>query len=94
MSDDCTVIVQNIHTVQTFSKLFHAPVTINGRAQLPGLLDTGSMACTISEEAEQRLLSDSILSQQQELPQRIILVGCGGVQVSPKCMYDMELCMG
>ena len=94
MSDDCTVIVQNIHTVQTFSKLFHAPVTINGRAQLPGLLDTGSMACTISEEAEQRLLSDSILSQQQELPQRIILVGCGGVQVSSKCMYDMELCMG
>ena len=91
MSDNCTVIVQNIHKVETFSELFHAPVTVNGCAQLQGLLDTGSMACTISEEAEQRLPSDSVLNQQQELPQRIILVGCGGVQVSPKCMYDMEL---
>ena len=51
------------------------------------------MACTISEEAEQRLLSDSVLTEHQKLPQRIILVGCGGVQVSPKCMYGtyMEL---
>ena len=47
MSDDCTVNVQNVHTVET-SELFHAPVTVNGRTQLQGLLDTGSMACTIS----------------------------------------------
>ena len=66
-------------------------MTVNGRAQLQGLLDTGSMACTISEEAEQRLLSDSVLTQQQELPQHIILVGCGGVQVSLQRLYDMEL---
>ena len=88
MSDDCTVVVQNIHTVETFSKLFHAPVTVNRRTQLQGLLDTGSMACSISEEAEQRLLSDSVLTQQQELPQHIILVGCGGVQMEctvPAC---------
>lgn len=49
------------------------------------------MACTISEEAEQRLLLDSVLSQRQEPAQRIILVVCGGVQVSPKCIYDLEL---
>ena len=91
MSDDCTVVVQNIHTVETFSELFHAPVTVNGRAQLQGFLDTGAMACMTSEEAEQRLLSDSVLTQPQELPQRIILVGCGGVQVSLQCLYDMEL---
>lgn len=84
MSDDCTVIIQNIHRVEPFDKLFHAPVMISGSAQLQGLLDTGSMACTISEEAEQRFLSENILIQQQELMQRIVLVGCGGLQVSPK----------
>lgn len=30
MSDNCTVIVQNIHKVEAFSELFHAPVTVNG----------------------------------------------------------------
>lgn len=91
MPDDCTVIVQNIHRVEAFGELFHAPVAVNGSVQLQGLLDSGSMACTISEVAEQRLLSENILTQQQETTQHIVLVGCGGVQVSPKCMYDMEL---
>lgn len=91
MPDDCTVIIQNIHRVEAFGELFHAPVTINGSVQLKGLLDSGSMACTISEVEEQRLLSENILTEQQEMTQRIVLVGCGGVKVSPKCMYDMEL---
>ncbi|KAI3368288.1 hypothetical protein L3Q82_008000 [Scortum barcoo] len=91
MTDDCTVIVQNIHRIEAFGELFHAPVIVNGSVQLQGLLDSGSMACTISEVAEQRLLSENILTQQQELTQRVVLVSCGGVQVSPKCMYDMEM---
>ncbi|XP_041654997.1 uncharacterized protein LOC121517360 [Cheilinus undulatus] len=49
------------------------------------------MACTMSEVAEQKLLSESVLTQTQELKERIVLVGCGGLQVSPKCMYDIEL---
>ena len=91
MPDNCKVIVQNTQTVEPFGELFHAPVMINGAAELRGLLDTGSMACTISEEAERRLVSENILTQLQEPAERIILVGCGGVQVSPKGMYDMEL---
>lgn len=91
MPDNCKVIVQNIQTVEPYGELFHAPVMINSSAQLKGLLDMGSLACTISEEAEQRLISENVLTQQQEPTERIILVGCGGVQVSPKGMYDMEL---
>lgn len=91
MPEYSTVIVQNIHKIEPFGELSHAPVTINGSVQLQGLFDSGSMACTISKVGEQRLLSENIRTQQHELTQRIILVGCGGVQVSPKCMYDMEL---
>lgn len=61
---DTTVIVQNIHRVEAFGELFHTSVTINGSVQLQGLLDSGSMACTISEVAEQRLLSENTLTQQ------------------------------
>lgn len=61
--DDCTVIVQNIHRIEAFG----APVTVNGSVRLQGLLDSGSMACTISEMAEQIFLSENILTQQQEM---------------------------
>lgn len=91
MPEDCSVIIQDIHKVEPFGKLFHAPVTVSGSAQLQGLLDTGSMYCTISEEAKQRLLLKNIVTQPQELTQHIILVGCGGQRVSPKCMYVMKL---
>lgn len=61
--EDCTVVIQNIHRVEPFGELFQAPVTVNGSAELQGLLDSGSMACTINEAAEQRLLSEKILTQ-------------------------------
>lgn len=86
MPDNCKVIVQNMFQLSEY-----ALVMIKGSAQLQGLLDSGSMACMISEEAERRLMSENILTQQQEPAQCITLVGCGGVQVSHKSTYDMEL---
>lgn len=93
--EDCTVIIQNIHRVEPLRELFHAPVTISGFTQLQGLLDSGPMACTINEKAEQRLLSENILTQWLELTQRIILVDCGGLQVRPNGMMRWNwVCMG
>lgn len=57
MPDGCIVAVQNICRVKPYGELFHAPV-ISGSAQLQGLLDTGSMVCTTSKEAEQRLIRE------------------------------------
>lgn len=77
---------------QRFGELFHASLTVNGSAQLLGLLDSGSMACTINEVTEQRLLSENILTQ-QELTQRIILISSlsSSSLVTPKCMHEMEM---
>lgn len=47
-----SVIAQNVHVVETFDELFYPPVSVNNKFVIKGMLDTGSMACTFSEEAE------------------------------------------
>lgn len=42
--------MQNALKMHPFTELFHATVTLNGLLQLRAMLDTGSMACTVSEE--------------------------------------------
>ena len=42
------------------------------------MLDSGLMACTFSEEAEQKMLEENILSEPKPMTQEIVLVGCGG----------------
>ncbi|KAI4812430.1 hypothetical protein KUCAC02_023818 [Chaenocephalus aceratus] len=55
------------------------------------MLDSGSMACTLSEQAEQKMLSENILSESIPLTQEIVLIGCGGTLSKPKCMYEVEM---
>lgn len=53
--------------------------------------DSGSMACTLSEQAEQKMLSENVLSEPSPLSQEVVLVGCGGTLTKPKCMYEVEM---
>jgi hypothetical protein len=71
--------------------LFDAPVTVNNQFQLKGMLDTGSMACTLSEAAEQRMLAESISLEKKPLLEPVILVDVGGKTAQPKCMYEVDL---
>ncbi|KAK0141105.1 hypothetical protein N1851_021907 [Merluccius polli] len=59
--------------------------------QMQGMLDSGSMACTFSGEAEERMLSEKVLSGPRPMTQEVVLVGCGGKLTKPKCMYEVEL---
>lgn len=72
------VIVQNSQRVGPFDELFYTPVSINNTFQVQGMLDSGSMACTLSEQAKLNMLSENILSEPILLTQEIVLVGCGG----------------
>lgn len=56
------VIVQNTQKVDPFDKLFYTPTSINNTFQVQGMLDSGSMACTLSEQAELKMLNENILS--------------------------------
>uniref|UniRef100_A0A3B1IUQ7 Gypsy retrotransposon integrase-like protein 1 n=1 Tax=Astyanax mexicanus TaxID=7994 RepID=A0A3B1IUQ7_ASTMX len=91
LPSNCRVIAQNLQMIEPFSELYHAPVTINDLYQLKGMLDSGSMACTLSEDAEGKLLKENVISEKGQLTERVILVGCGGQQVQPKCMYEVKL---
>ncbi len=85
------VIAQNTQTLEVFDELFYAPVYVNDRFQMMGMLDSGSMACTFSEAVECRMLSEDVLPKPTPLTQEIMLIGCGGKITKPKCMYEVEL---
>lgn len=56
-----------------------------------GMLDTGSMSCTFSLEAEQKLLAENVDLDKKPLPENIVLVGVGGKMVQPKCLYKVRI---
>lgn len=49
------------------------------------------MACKMNEEAEEKLQSVGLCSESSTLDTDVVLVGCGGVQVKPKCIYQLEI---
>lgn len=91
LPEDKTVLYVGSQRVDGASELFYAPVIVCGQYTLKGLLDSGSMSCTLSEEGESKLQADGILSHPQAIPSNVVLVGCGGLTIQPKCMYDLEI---
>ena len=83
-TSDQVVLFQNITK-------FYTDVLVNVEVVLRALLDSGSMTCTISEAAEQRLQNAVLSPELKEVKTGITLVGCGGVHVQPKCMYQLKM---
>lgn len=55
-----------------------------------GILNSGSMACIMSETAEDKFLDAGELKKENESNFDIVLTGCGGSQVKPKSAYDCD----
>lgn len=66
--------------IKAFSELFYSLVLVNHSVQLKGMLDSGSMACSISEHTVEKLSSAGVLPERQHLEENIVLIGCGGLQ--------------
>lgn len=90
-SEDKTVILVGSQRVEGASELFYAPVSINDQTSLRGMLDSGSMSCTLSEVAEAKLKAAGVALTPQPVPERVVLVGCGGLITQPKCNYEMNI---
>ncbi|XP_062852675.1 retrovirus-related Pol polyprotein from transposon 297 [Trichomycterus rosablanca] len=86
-----TIVFQNVMNIEKADSLFYADVLVNDKVLLQAVLDSGSMACTMSEEAEQELLKATVVPELGETPTDITLVGCGGVKVQPKCIYQLKM---
>lgn len=85
------IVVQAAQKVEAFSELFYASVLVNHSVQLRGMLDTGSMACSISEHAVERLSSAGVLPERHRLEENIVLIGCGGLQTQPEGFFDLGM---
>lgn len=57
----CVIYAQNMQTIKAFDELFYTSVILNGQFHMRGMLDTGSMSCTLSETAEQKLLAENVV---------------------------------
>ncbi|KAJ7992883.1 hypothetical protein DPEC_G00266690 [Dallia pectoralis] len=77
--------------IEAFSELFYANALVNHSVQLKGMLDSGSMACSISEHAVEKLNSAGVLPEKQHPEENIVLVGCGGLQTRPEGFYDLDI---
>ncbi len=90
-SEDVQVILQNSQRIELFSELFYAPVIVNKTFQVKGMLDSSSMACTVNEETESRMFEENVITKDKQLSEQVVLIGCGGHQTHPKCMYEVEI---
>ncbi len=88
---DNTVVVVGSHRVEVASDLFYTPVSVGGQATLRGMLDSGSMSCTLSVEGESKLKVTGVLLNPQPVPEKVVLVGCGGFTTQPSCIYELAL---
>uniref|UniRef100_A0A3B3HTT0 Gypsy retrotransposon integrase-like protein 1 n=1 Tax=Oryzias latipes TaxID=8090 RepID=A0A3B3HTT0_ORYLA len=86
-----TVLFQNIARLGKADSLFYTNVQVEDVVSLEALLDTGSMSCTMSEEAERLLSSAGSVPTSHDICPDVVLVGCGGVKVKPKCIYDLKM---
>lgn len=89
--NDSEVVYQNIHRVGSSDSLFYTPVVMGGTVKIGGMLDSGSMACSISEAAEMKLREVGVITDQKRIDVNVVLVGCGGLRVKPKCAFDLEM---
>lgn len=88
---DADVVFQNIHRVGSSDSLFYTPVAMSGTLMMGGMLDSGSMACSINEVAEMKMRETGVISDQKQIDVNVVLVGCGGLCVKPKCAFDVEM---
>ncbi len=89
---DKSVLYQNVMKLERADSLFYTDVSIAGaQVILRALLDSGSMACTMNEEAERKLKSTGVALAPSETRPDIILVGCGGVNIQPESIYQLEM---
>ena len=85
------VIIQNTQRLQYSDSLFYTPVIVNGRSTVRALLDSGSMACSISETAIGTMVEAGSLNHDDLQSADVVLIGCGGMKAYAKSQCDLEL---
>lgn len=86
-----SVIMQNTQRLSPYDDLFYANVVIGGEVEVKAMLDSGSMACTLSSSVLPELLRTGVLKSPSLSPTEVVLVGCGGLKTSPLGVCELEM---
>lgn len=89
LNESHNVVIQNTQKVRTSDSLFYTPVKVDDKVTLGAMLDSGSMACSLSEVALQSLINAGVEITQSSTD--IVFVGCGGVRVNPSSKLDLKM---
>ena len=85
-----TLIMRGLHRLSKTDSFFYTDVTTGNGDVLRALVDSGSMACTLSEAAGMKL-SQSTPNITKNSAEGYVIVGCGGHLVTPCAMYDLTV---
>ncbi len=91
VDDKTKVIFQNVQRLNTKDDLFFTDVLVQDGVLLRGMLDSGSMACTISCQALDKLIEARVLSSEDVAPTMLTLIGCGGQRTTPQGVCDVQM---
>ena len=82
--------MQDLHRLSKTYSLFYTDVTIGNGDVLRALVDSGSIACTLSETAGMKH-GQSTPNIVKNSAEGHVIVGCGGHLVTPSAMYDLTV---
>lgn len=85
-----SIAYQNTQIVGCSESLFFTSVRVGGKVTLGGMLDSGSMACTISETSMCTLLDDGAIWETDRFSSDVTLVGVGGQGVTLKSAFNID----
>ncbi len=77
--------------MNTKDDLFFTDVLVQDGVLLREMLDSGSMACTISCQALSKLIEAKLLSSKDVAPIMLTLIDCGGQITSPLEVFDVKI---
>jgi hypothetical protein len=76
------------------NELFYTSVLLGDVIEVSAMIDSGSMACTLSSTVVPRLEKAGVLKSGSLSLTEVVLVGCGGLKTKPVGVCEfISLCM-
>lgn len=91
MDSDSTVIFQNTQRLSATDDLFYTSVLVDDAVELRGMLDSGSMACSLSLSVLPLLEKANVVSSDSISQTSVVLVGCGGLRTTPIGVCELKM---
>lgn len=89
--DNSSVIFQNTQRLSATDKLFHIDVLVQDAVKLRAMLDSGSMACSLSSRVLPLLEQAGVVGPGSISHTSVVLIGCGGSRTSPIGVCELKM---